>query len=67
MTALFSVLPLSPCLPADVCVISTGCCKKQRVKGVARNEHKPHTELWDVNCLTVDCFLLYVRAEQLLC
>lgn len=59
-------LPLSSCLPVDVCVISRGCCKRQNEKGVVHSEHKPHPELWDVNCLTVDCLLPYIRPEELL-
>lgn len=33
---------------------------------MAHNEHKIHTELWDVNCLTVYCLLLNITPEELL-
>lgn len=32
-------LPLSSCLPADICVISGERCKRRNQKGVARSEH----------------------------
>lgn len=57
-------LPLFSCLPVDVCVISGECCKRRNEKGVAHTEHKTHTELWDVNCLTVYCLLLYISPEE---
>lgn len=53
------------CLPVDVCVISGECCKGRNERGVAHNEHKTHTELWDVNCLTVYCLLLAPRRHRL--
>lgn len=50
----------------DVCVISREGCKRRNEKGVAHNEQKTHTELWDVNSLTVYSLFLYIRPEELL-
>lgn len=62
MTALFSV-----CLFFHVSLwMFVLCCKRRNEKGVAHNEQKTHTELWDVNSLPVYSLFLYIRPEELM-
>ncbi len=65
MTALFSVCLFFSCLPVDVCVIAEECCKRWNEEGGPHNEHKTHTELWDVKSLNVYCLFLYTRPRKL--